>query len=99
MAVYWLTFRLKEDATYSDRYDALIEQVKGIQHMWWVDASSFILFEATSSIDDIAKFIKGAIDPAKDLVLVGMPDFKDARVIGALKDQDLFTLMPFTKNA
>lgn len=99
MAVYWLTFRLETDATYNDRYDKLIEAVDILSTRWWVEPSSFLLFESGNKIDEIARAVKTAITPSKDLVLIGMPEIKSARVIGKVTDQTLFDLMPFTKKA
>lgn len=97
MAVYWLTFRLETDPTYSSRYDALIESIQAISSKWWMESSSFILFDSGKEIDAVAATAKKAVNAQKDLVLIGMPDYKSARVIGPVKDQDLFALMPFTK--
>jgi hypothetical protein len=97
MAVYWLTFRLADDAGYSQRYDALISGINAITPKWWVESSSFILFESSKDIDGVAATARAAVSPSKDIVLIGMPDYKNARVIGPVQDQDLFALMPFTK--
>ena len=99
MAVYWLTFRLASDATYSDRYDALKESIRGMASAWWYEPSSFFLFESSEDIDRVAANVGSVINAAKDIVLIGMPDYKSARVLGASTDKDLFKLMPFTKYA
>lgn len=99
MSVYWITFRLEQNTTYDDRYKALIDTVDKMKSMWWGETSSFILFEAEKTIDEVAAAIKKAINASTDIVLIGMSDYKSARVIGPIKDQDLFKLMPFTKKA
>jgi hypothetical protein len=97
---YWLTFRLADDATYSTRLDKLTKAVQDVTAgTWWVEPTSFLLFQSASDIDAVAAIVKAAINPAKDIVLIGMPDYKSARIIGASTDPDLFKLMPFTKKA
>jgi hypothetical protein len=99
MSVYWLTFRIENDAGYRNRYDALIEAIRVISSKWWVEPTSFLLFESARDIDGVAAVSKAAINPRIDMALVGMPDFKSARLVGASTDQDIFALMPFTKKA
>jgi hypothetical protein len=99
MAIYWLTFRLQEDADYDDRYQALVDAIQRITTRWWVEPSSFMLFESSRDIDGVAASVKAAIAESKDLVLIGMPDYKTARLIGKSDDDDIFKLMPFTKRA
>lgn len=99
MATYWLTFRLAADASYDRRYEALVETVRNQTKKWWLETSSFFLFESDGDIDAVAKSVKAAINPSTDIVLIGMPDYKSARIIGASTDKDLFELMPFTKKS
>ena len=99
MAVYWLSFRLADGPTYPARYDAFVDAVEQMKSMWWVETSAFFVFETTLDINAVAARAKAAIDPARDIALIGMPEFKNARIIGAFKDQDIFKLMPFTKKA
>lgn len=98
MAVYWMTFRIANDANYEKRYAAVTTAINSIASKWWVEPTSFLLFESEKNIDGVV----GAVKPkmgSNDLALIGMPDFKTARVIGKVEDQDLFVLMPFTKKA
>lgn len=99
MATYWLSFRIADDATYEDRYNALVASVNTASTKWWVETTAFLVFSSEMSIDDLSARIKRTINPAKDIVLIGMPDFKSARIIGAYQDPDIFELMPFTKKA
>jgi len=66
---------------------------------WWTESTAFIVFESDSSIDAVASAVKKAINEAVDIALIGMPDYKSARAIGAIQDGDIFKLMPFTKKA
>jgi hypothetical protein len=99
MASYWTTFRIHNDASYRTRYDNLVEAVRSISSKWWVDPTSFLLFESSKDINGVAAAVKAAINTGTDMALIGMPDFKDARLVGQTGDQDLFALMPFAKKA
>lgn len=101
MATYWITFRIAETSNYSQRYDKLMDNLRelaGSSH-WWVESTSFVVFESAQDIDGVAASVKATLDPSKDLALVGMPEFKSARIIGASTDKDLFNLIPFVKKA
>lgn len=97
MAAYWLSFRLESDNTYSERYDALVEAVRLQSSKWWLETSSFFVFESANGIDSVASKVKAAINPSKNIILLGMPDYKAARLIGASTDEDILSLMPFIK--
>ncbi|MCR4265341.1 hypothetical protein [Nitratireductor sp. ZSWI3] len=97
MATYWLSFRLQDDSTYNQRYKDLTDTVQRLSTKWWVEASSFIVFASAADIDKIASEIADVIYVDTDLVIVGMPDFKSARLIGHHEDDDIFELMPFIK--
>lgn len=99
MAVYWLTFRLEENASYSHRLSALEEAIKSLATKWWLEPTSFYVFESASDMDAVARTVKGEIDPSVDLVLIGMPYVKSARLIGASHDGDIFELIDFAKKA
>lgn len=100
MATYWLSFRIGDDDSYAKRYDDLVEAIRLItnQH-WWLETTSFIVFESDHSIDDLVSTVKGLIDEEIDLVLIGMPNFKSARLIGSSSDDTIKKLMPFLKTA
>jgi len=99
MATYWLSFRLENNRTYSDRYESLTESVRTAARKWWTEPSSFLVFECEFDIDTLADRFKRSINPTTDILLLGMPDFKSARIIGAYRDPDIFELMPFAKKA
>jgi hypothetical protein len=101
MATYWLTFRIADEGDYGHRYDQLHQTVFELTGggKWWVEPTSFYVFESTLNADQVAGRIKSCLDEDYDLALLGMPNFKTARAIGAVKDQDLFDLIPFAKRA
>ena len=97
MATYWITFRLAENATYTRRYDELVNAVRLLSTKWWVDATSFIVFASNETIDSVAETVQNAINLKTDIAVVGMPDYKSARLIGETDDEDIFALIPFIK--
>lgn len=99
MATYWMNFRIKDDKTYSDRYDALMTAIGDISTGHWADTTSFIVFASAEKMDSVAETLKNAINPDTDLIVIGMPDFKIARLIGETQDNDIFDLIPFIKYA
>ncbi|MER8965662.1 hypothetical protein NKI25_08045 [Mesorhizobium sp. M0808] len=99
MATYWLSFRLQVDGTYNERYKNLTDTVRKLSTKWWVEASSFIVFASASEIDRIASAISDVIYNDTDVAILGMPDFKSARLIGHHEDNDIFELIPFIKKA
>jgi hypothetical protein len=76
-----------------------MDAVQSLASKWWLEPSSFIVFSSSSDISVVASRIKDAINTAKDIVIVGMPDYKSARLIGANHDNDIFDLIPFIKKA
>lgn len=99
MATYWMTFRIADDAGYTKRYEQLVEAIRQITNSsWWVEPTSFLLFASDKDIDGVAAIAKASFNPRTDMALIGMPDFKSARLVGSSTDQDIFALMPFTKN-
>jgi hypothetical protein len=97
---YWFTFRLNEDAGYQQRYTKLREKLLTLSgNKWWVEPSAFVVFRSKLTIDAVAKEISSAMDTRIDLGLLGMADFKSARVIGAANDDDIYEFMPFARKA
>ncbi|WP_042776614.1 hypothetical protein [Sinorhizobium fredii] len=99
MQTFWITFRLKDNATYTQRYDDLVETVRTSASKWWVEPSSFLVFASSETIDTIAARVKKVINTADDLVVIGMSDYKSARLVGNNEDADIFDLIPFMKRA
>jgi hypothetical protein len=98
MAVYLVSFDLKYDSGYSDRYTTFMDQVKhGGQ--WWADTTSFVAVQTDEDIDAFCTriYVHSGFDGSKDLYLVLDANVKSGRVRGVIKDQHLFTLLPFVK--
>jgi hypothetical protein len=99
MKTYWLSFRIADDATYDTRYERLLEAIHTPASKCWLETTAFIIFSSSHDIDALAARVKGAINATKDIAVIGMPDFKSARILGASQDDDIFALMPFIKSA
>ena len=99
MATYWLSFRIEDNRTYAQRYEALVDAVRQVSTKWWVDTTAFLVFESSSGIDAIAAAVEAAVDTSVDVVLIGMTDFKSARILGNNQDNDIFAVIPFLKTA
>lgn len=63
------------------------------------DTTSLLIVEIEESISNLAARAKQWIDESMDIVLIRTLGTSDARVIGAVEDQDLFTLMPYCRRA
>jgi hypothetical protein len=101
MNTYWVTFRLHDGNDYSYRYKLLTDEIQSLATggKWWLEPTSFVAFSSSFDIDTVAARIAGTISKSLDLVLVGMSDYKSARVIGANGDNDIYDLMPFARTA
>lgn len=97
---YFVSFVIRNDSTYSDRYEGLMEALRGLSPtVWWAETTSFILLESDQSIDHIVGVVKKHISVSKDIAVIGKTDFKTMRVCGAYEDEDIFKLVPFAKKA
>lgn len=78
----WSTYRLKRDATYDQRYEALVKAFNAIGEYLWTEPTSFCAFETEFTIDQAALRVKAAVNEYTDLVLIREVGVKDARYIG-----------------
>jgi hypothetical protein len=96
--MYWVTFKIAEDGDNVLRCETLMETLRNLSEgSLWTEPTSFALFESDYGLDEIAEKIASSFDPEIDLALVATPNFKAARAVGSIKDNDLFRFMPFTK--
>lgn len=73
MANFVLTFRLKKNASYQQRYDSFVEKVQEIAPEWiWEETSSFYAFEAEGSAESVcqALYYGSSFDASTDLMVV-----------------------------
>ena len=98
MKTYWITFRLKQDATYEERYNRLYEAVRQLADgNHWVEPTSFIAFESDKSVTTLAREFAAVISLSKDVILLSAFEFKICRIIGHLEDRDILQMVPFAK--
>lgn len=98
--LYWVSFRVEEVGNHTARRKALEEAISDCADgSWWKDPTSFVLFQSDLAINIIAGHLKAAINEDTDIVVIGMPNVKSARVIGNVVDDDLFSLWDWIKPA
>ncbi|HWL72054.1 MAG TPA: hypothetical protein VNS22_27240 [Geminicoccus sp.] len=100
MAVFWITFRIEgqEGASdYNQKYVALQAVWHDITPMYWAEPTSFVIFEAETTIDILASKIRNAINPKTDVVLIRENGKNNCRIVGQWEDDAIFSLMPGLK--
>lgn len=73
MYQYAVSFSIKSDATYGERYNSLMEQIeKGSIDTSWDETTSFVLVANTEKIEAFANrlYVHSSIDATKDILLV-----------------------------
>jgi hypothetical protein len=101
VAVVWISFRIANKTingqSYQDRLDALNDIVMVSATTYWDVTTSFYAIETPSSAAQIAANVKAALEPSADIALVRAMDTKDAYIVGANNDDDIFALIPYLK--
>ena len=70
MATYAVSFHLKKDRTYNDRYDSLMEEIEK-STLIWVETTSFCLVRSGKTLATFTSSLyMTAFDPSKDKLLV-----------------------------
>jgi len=96
MAKYWVAFRIENNATYSKRYDALLEAMKSVRNGSWVEPTSFFLMTSDHTIDAVAKSLAAALSAKTDLMIIGDAATDNSRVFGKVDHPDvLSSIAPF----
>lgn len=75
MAHFIVTFRIKSDSTYQDRYSSFVEQVHklgGGSGYVWEETSSFIAFRASGTASSVCSevYLHSSFDATKDHMVV-----------------------------
>ncbi|MBZ0163410.1 MAG: hypothetical protein K8H74_11935 [Notoacmeibacter sp.] len=97
---YWLTFRIEQKTvdgiSAGKRRDDLYAAIQWHAETWWLEPTSFVLFDSSSEIGEIASSCKEAIAPSVDQVLIRKLNSKAARIIGKVEDMDMLrAFMPY----
>lgn len=100
MRTYYVSFTIADDAGYAERYEALMDLLRGYDNtIWWTETTSFVLFRSDKSASQIATDIMRAINVSKDIAVVGATHFKTMLVVGASQDDDIYKLVDFATKA
>lgn len=95
---YWVAFRISDRGNGAERYRAVISAVhKLAADRVWSELGTFLIFESEASLKSVACQIEEAFDPTLDAALVGMPNFRRATALGAVKERTLFDVLPGTR--
>jgi hypothetical protein len=70
---YGISFELKKDSTYQDRYQSLVDQFYDTEsEVPWDETTSFVLLRSKENIDELADrlYFSTELDASKDILLV-----------------------------
>tara|TARA_R110000868_G_scaffold192394_5_gene436853 strand:- start:3235 stop:3540 length:306 start_codon:yes stop_codon:yes gene_type:complete len=99
MSTFLITFRIHDNATYSERYNSLVERIKK-EGPWWGDTTSFFAVSSEKTTHDLiyALYYDTLLSSTTDLLVVVNRDFKSSYYVGNLRDSDIKTLLPEIKS-
>jgi len=93
MAIFTITFRIHNDASYSDRYTSTVEAIKKVCHgEYWDEPTSFFLFENPSSSQKIADYVAANSQFATDRDVLLVTNLSQNSYATAGKVKNLQTL-------
>jgi hypothetical protein len=72
MTTYAVSFDLKSDTTYDDRYKSLMAEIKKGTQRTWEDTTSFVLVDSAETLSGFESriYINSSFDASKDKLLV-----------------------------
>jgi len=82
MTDYWISFRLKSDASYSSRYNALTDAIYANVAGIWDGDTSFLAVRTNETIDSLAAKLKATINPSTDHLVMREIGKDSTRYIG-----------------
>jgi hypothetical protein len=92
--IYWVSYRIHEDCTYTARYSAFIASLDSVSDKQWEnDTTSFHIIESKDSIKSIAASLKKALNESTDNFLIRKMDSKSAIYFGS--NVEFFALKKF----
>lgn len=97
-----ISFRIADKTingrTYDERYEALIEAVRGIiEGKHWDQSTAFILVQTNMTTERVCDTCCKALEPSHDLVLVMSVTHKAAYIGGKNDDNDIYSIIEFLK--
>lgn len=82
MAKYWISFRIKDDATYQRRYSDLIDAInKHVDGKVWEPDTSMVAIESGDDIDTVGASLKAALNSTTDHLVIRQIDYISTRYI------------------
>jgi len=101
MPVYWVTFRLDEQASGDKPKEQRLAEFQSVfaelTDKVWAEPAAFVVFEAAPSMEVVASLLRDAINPATDMFLLHEIDREDAIICGTYSDPDILLFMPHLK--
>lgn len=88
--VYWLSYRIEADPGRA----ALDASIARLAATVWRQMPGFLVFRSAYPLGTVAGRVRKVIDPARDLVVIGMVDYRGGWVIGTAGDDSIFDLLP-----
>jgi hypothetical protein len=97
MALFAVSFRIHDDASYEERYQSLVDALMlcAAPNKFWDRTTSFFLIENASNSAGLAEAIdqNSLFDESKDLLVVINLSQKGYKVLGKNTDPDIDELM------
>lgn len=97
MPHFIVTFRIKSDTSYQERYDSFVEQVKNVADLLpWDQTTSFLTFRSkdkTLSAQDLCThlYIYSLFDSSKDIMVVINLDDRTKATLGDIEYSPLLS--------
>jgi hypothetical protein len=97
MAIFVVTFRIHDNATYQNRWASVVEAIRNeTTSAYWDEPTSFFLIESNKTSADVADSINlnSSLDPSVDLlVVINISQTRGHKAIGKIHDGDFSKLM------
>lgn len=96
MGKFAISFTLKSDDTWSERYISLMGQIRACKKVW-EETTSFALVETDENLDGLEHrlYYKSSISSSKDILLVIDVSYKSCSIRGATNNRaKLKEIMP-----
>ena len=88
MDKYWVTFRLLNNASYQERYDAMLKARVSVRAAQWGEPASFWLVESKLDIDPLMKVLTAPLTEQTDLLVVRYLGKNGSRYFGQFNHLD-----------
>ena len=89
MPNYWMTFRIKQDASYDDRYDGMMSAIEKVRQGIWAEPTSFMFVESHLEIGDLVRTAANSLNPKTDVLVARYIDKDGSRYFGAVEHLDV----------